>query len=29
MKSIRLQMALLVLLSIASALLLAGEGWGP
>jgi hypothetical protein len=29
MRSIRLQMALLALLSIASALLVAGEGWGP
>jgi hypothetical protein len=29
MKTIRIQMALLVLLSIASALIVAGEGWGP
>jgi hypothetical protein len=29
MTAVRIQMALLVLLSIASALLVAGEGWGP
>jgi hypothetical protein len=29
MRTIRLQMALLVLLSVVSALIVATEGWGP